>query len=258
MSKKPSWVIGRHAVSAVLATQPERALELWYVNNKRNPHLAEVLDTAQQAGVACRAMEKSAISNKVASDNHQGLALMAQPRIEGNQEQLLKDDAFIPLRPANDPKDLARSASRMMATSTGSGAVEFLIDGVSRDENNEVHHWASQNLPAEVILEWDNPVSISTVLIKCDTNLKRNIMMLKYYREDEAYTHSVPRELLKSVALDIMVNDKWSEVGTVEKNRKRLIKFCFPKSKTSAIRIRMTETYGSEIVKLFELRCYEA
>lgn len=181
---------------------------------------------------------------------------LGQKHINNLQEQLLRDDAYIPMRPANDPKDLAKTATRVSASSTLSGKVKLLMDGVSRDENREIHHWQSDGLPAEVQLEWEHPIQLSCVEIKCDTNVKRNIMMLKYYREDEAYTHSIPKELIKSLEVEAKVNGNWISLGLNKKNRKRLIKFNFEKIKTAAIRIRLLETYGAKNARLFEVRCY--
>lgn len=171
------------------------------------------------------------------------------------QEQLLRDDAYIPNRPANDSGDLARTADRITASSTSSGDVQLLIDGVPRDEHGRTHHWKSDGLPAEVTFEWDDPVSVSTVEIKCDTNVNRNIMMLKYHRDDQSYAPGVPAEMLKSLEVEALVDGNWTTIGTLSDNRTRLIRFQFDPIVASAIRIRPTETYGAENVKLFEVRC---
>ena len=66
---------------------------------------------------------------------------LGQSRIADLQEQLLRDDSFIPNRPANDPKELVRRNGSLFASPTASGAVELLVDGISRDLYGEVHHW---------------------------------------------------------------------------------------------------------------------
>jgi len=183
---------------------------------------------------------------------------IAQNHIDELQEQLLRDDAFIPLRPANDPKDLAKKTSLIFASSTVSGDAALLTDGMSRDINQEIHHWESDGLPADVQLEWERPISLSCLEIKCDTNLKRNIMMRKDSKVNETFTNTVPEELLKSLEVEARVKGKWVNLGSLEKNQRRLIKFQFDKLKTTAVRIRMKETYGHKNAKLFEVRCYES
>ncbi|MCW2118920.1 FAD-dependent oxidoreductase [Flavobacterium sp. 7A] len=172
------------------------------------------------------------------------------------QEQLLRDDAFIPMRPANDPLDLAKKASLIFASSTISGDAKLMNDGWSRDINDKIHHWESEGLDAELQMEWDNPIDLSTVEIKCDTNVKRNIMMRKDQRHDKIYSNTVPEEMLKAVDLEARVNGSWIKLGTLDNNKRRLIKFKFDSVKTTAIRLKLKETYGKKSVKLFEVRCY--
>ena len=90
MSGKSIWIVGRHAVTAVLNQHPERALELWYVNNARNPHLVDILRAAAEAGVSSRSVDKSTLAKKTSSSSHQGLALLARPRPEQNENQLIQ------------------------------------------------------------------------------------------------------------------------------------------------------------------------
>jgi hypothetical protein len=201
----------------------------------------------QAVGTAAALCVKKNISPRELRENH----------IATLQNQLLRDDAFIPQRPANDKMNLAKTANRVLASSTRQGDVKLLTDGVSRDENGKIHHWQSNGLSAEVIFEWDKPLHLSAVEMKCDTNVKKNIMMLKNTRENEAYTTIIPPELLKSLKLYLMINGNWVEYGVVNENQKRLIKFNFNTTKTTAFKIHITETYGVKNAKLFEVRCYE-
>ncbi|WP_282135538.1 FAD-dependent oxidoreductase [Seonamhaeicola maritimus] len=182
---------------------------------------------------------------------------LANNHIKELQEQLLRDDAFIPERLADDVNDLAKTANKIWASSTTSGDVKLLIDGVSRDEQGEVHHWKSNGLNAEVIFEWDEPISLSQVEIKCDTNVKKNIMMLKNTRENDAYTTIIPPELLKSMSLQVIINGDWEDYGEIKNNQKRLIKFSFDEVLTKGFKFILHDTYGAENVKLYEVRAYK-
>ncbi len=174
------------------------------------------------------------------------------------KEQLLRDDAFIPNHPAKAPNNLAKKAGLAFASSTSSGDVKLLTDGYSRDAKGETHHWQSDGLPAQVWYEWESPVALSKVEIKCDTNVERNIMMRRSYTVGEKYSNTVPVELLKSLDVEARVNGKWVKVGSNNDNRRRLIKFNFDQIKATGVRITMKETYGAENAKLFEVRCYES
>ncbi|TWU42357.1 FAD-dependent oxidoreductase [Novipirellula artificiosorum] len=190
--------------------------------------------------------------------NNVGPRKLAESHINELQEQLLREDAFIPNRPANDANDLAKTASVLFASSTLSGDPATLTDGVARDFKDQIHHWESDGLPAEVQLEWDRPVSLSTIEIKCDTNVKKNILMRKDSRVDETFTNTIPKELLKSLEVEVRVQGDWIHVGSLEKNRTRRIRFLFETLSATAVRIRAKETYGAENVRLYEVRCYQA
>lgn len=181
---------------------------------------------------------------------------VANEHVNELQEQLLRDDAFIPNRPARDEKDRAREASTVFASSTSSGNASLLTDGMSRDFKGKEHHWASDGLPAMVQLEWETPVVISSLEIKCDTNVLRNIMMRHDSKVSKSFINSVPEELLKTLEAEVRVKGKWKRIGEIDNNKRRLIKFGFGPDKVSAVRIRLKETYGAENAKLFEVRCY--
>ena len=174
------------------------------------------------------------------------------------QEQLLRDDAYIPNRPSRDEKDLARNAAEIFASTTSSGDAKLLINGYSRDvqERDEINHWQSDNLPADVSFEWVKPIALSKVEIKCDTNTRRNIMLRHDSREDETFGITVPPELLKSLKLEARIKGEWTEIGNKQDNNRRLIKFHFAMVKTTAIRITLEETYGAKDGRLYEVRCH--
>ena len=210
--------------------------------------------------MATCALEGQAVGTAAALCLQKGVLprALAQNHINDLQEQLLRDDAFIPKRPARDARDIAKKATAIFASTTLSGDASLLIDGMSRDIEDKIHHWQSDGLPAEVQMEWTEAISLSKVELKCDTNVKRNLMMRKDSRNDATFTNSVPKELLKSLVLEARVNGKWIKIGAIEKNRTRLIKFHFETIRTTAIRLRLQETYGHAHVKLFEIRCYSS
>ena len=183
---------------------------------------------------------------------------LAANHINELQEQLLRDDAYIPNRAANDPKDLAKSAAAIFASSTSSGEAELLTNGISRDvqEDDAIHHWESDGLPGSVTLEWEKAVTLSKVEIKCDTNTRKNILLRNDRREDKNFAVTVPPELLKSLEVEGRVKGKWVSLGKNYENKRRLIKFNFDSTQLTAVRITVKETYGVDNGRLYEVRCY--
>ena len=183
---------------------------------------------------------------------------IAQNYINDLQEQLLRDDSYVPLRPANDKNDLATKAHLIFGSSTLSGDAKNLINGISRDIDGNINHWQADGLNAELQLEWNKPIKLSKVEIKCDTNLKKNIFMHKLSPENKKHTSIIPVELLKSMEVEARINGAWVKVGEIDNNKTRLIKFSFDQIKTTAVRLKLKETYGHKNIKLFEVRCYES
>ncbi len=184
---------------------------------------------------------------------------VGQKFINELQEQLLRDDAFIPKRPSKDPNDLVRKASVIFASSTLTGDATLLSNGYSRDIDGNINHWQSDGLAAEVQIEWEMPIDISKIEVKCDTNLQRNIMMRKDSANTKIYNNTIPNEMVKSIQIEARINGKWSKVSEVSNNTSRLIKFKFDvQIGVTAIKLKVLETYGHKNVKLFEVRAYQA
>ncbi|WP_298365782.1 FAD-dependent oxidoreductase [uncultured Lutibacter sp.] len=172
------------------------------------------------------------------------------------QEQLLRDDSYFPNRPANDPKDKAKKAATIFASSTASGDAKLLLDGVSRDEIEKIHHWQSEGLNEELQLEWNKPQKLTSVEMKFDTNLQRKMMMHKNPEKNKGQIIGIPPELIKNLSVEARVKGDWVEVGKVDYNKTRLVKVNFNEVKTTAVRVKLKETHGAESIKMFEIRCY--
>ncbi|TGV01860.1 FAD-dependent oxidoreductase [Flavivirga rizhaonensis] len=172
------------------------------------------------------------------------------------QEQLLRDDSYLPNRPANDDNDKARKASLIFASSTLSGDVKNLTNGIGRTEIGKVNHWESSGLNAELQLEWEHKVKLTSVEVKFDTNLQRKMMMHKNPANNKGQVIGVPPELVKNFTVEARLKGQWKEIDRVENNLTRLVKVNFDEIDTTAVRIKMKNTHGAPNIKLFEVRCY--
>ena len=172
------------------------------------------------------------------------------------QEQLLRDDSYIPNRAANDKNDKAKQASIILGSSTISGDVKNLVDGVGRDEVDKIHHWQTDGLNAELQLEWKKNIELTSVEFKFDTNLQRKMMMHKNPAKNKGQVIGIPPELVKSFTVEAREKGNWKTIAEVTDNRTRLVKVNFSSIKTTAIRVTFKDTYGDPNIKLFEVRCY--
>lgn len=172
------------------------------------------------------------------------------------QETLLRDDVFIPNRPAADALDLARGA-KLSASSTSSGDVALLTDGYSRDELETIHHWASRDTTPTLTLEWEQGQEISELHLKCDSSLHREIQIHPNKNKYIGRPEGMPLELVKSLKVEALINGGWREVAQIENNLHRLIKVNFEGITTTSVRVKFEESYGAPNIKIFEVRCYK-
>ncbi|MFI3286028.1 MAG: FAD-dependent oxidoreductase [Rikenellaceae bacterium] len=177
-----------------------------------------------------------------------------QNHIHELQERLIRDDSYLPYRPASGENDLARKAT-LEASSTLSGDVLNLIDGYGRDELDAIHHWESEGLNPDLTLKWREEIDLSKVEIKCDSNLHKEIQLEDPYKM-KLSDGKMPKELAKKISVEIFKDGQWVEIANIDNNIRRLVKFTFPKVKTTALRVNVEETYGASNVRLFEVRCY--
>jgi len=88
MSKQLKWVLGNHAVNAVLSVNPERAVALYAVINPNNAAQKAVVDKASTIGLPIHPVAKRELSKLCVSEQHQGIALQASPRQDGGDQEL--------------------------------------------------------------------------------------------------------------------------------------------------------------------------
>lgn len=88
MAKKGVWVVGNHAVNAVLSVNPERAVALWVVSNSKNSAQQQILALAQKHSIAIQTVDKRELAKLCDSEQHQGIALQARPKPEHHEQEL--------------------------------------------------------------------------------------------------------------------------------------------------------------------------
>ncbi len=171
------------------------------------------------------------------------------------QEKCLREDYYIPYRKALDEDNLVKDAV-ITASSTKSGDVVNLVDGLARDEGGVNSHWMSRGTEATLMLEWENKVDISSVEFKFDTNLYRHIMMHKNPAKNADQEPGVPKELVRSLTIEAKIDGQWEQVAEVKDNITRYLPVRFNTISTDELRINLHDTYGANDIKLFELGCY--
>lgn len=168
-------------------------------------------------------------------------------KISELQQQLLKDDQYIPGFVNTDERDFARAA-KVTATSTATGTCpENVIDGIARQVGDCVHGWVSDaavKLPQTIQLDFPREVEASQVRLTFDSDLTPK----------RAPRYS-PR-LVRGYIVKGLVDGQWTTLVTENDNFLRHRVHDFSRRRLKAIRVMVTKTWGDATAKIFEVRAY--
>ena len=222
-----------------------RAISCSHVAFSSTRVMATCAVTGQAAGTAAAlAMKKNLTPREVLS------------YITELQQELLRDDCYIPGLKNEDPLDLAKKAE---VYSEGGTGAERIINGVGRAVGEESNCWKAplKDRP-ELCLKWDSCEEISTVQLLFDSNLSREITPSISQRVLMRQSRMSPPELIHEYELEF-----FKEGISVRKilrdsvgQRKQVVHFP-EKIFCDELRIRPLNTYGSEDVVIFEVRAYK-
>lgn len=222
-----------------------RAISCSHVAFSSTRVMATCAVTGQAAGTAAAlAVKKSLTPREVLS------------YITELQQELLRDDCYIPGLKNEDPLDLAKKAE--VYSEEGTGA-ERIINGVGRAVGEESNCWKAplKDWP-ELCLKWDSCEEISTVQLLFDSNLSREITPSISQSVLTRQSKMSPPELIHEYELEF-----FKEGVSVRKilrdsvgQRKQVVHFP-EKIFCDELRIRPLNTYGSEDVVIFEVRAYK-
>lgn len=140
MAKQQIWVLGHHAINAVLDINPERALALWVTVNPNNSAQQQVLNKVEKIGIPVHRVDKGQLVKRCNSDQSQGVALEARPKADGSEKELEhfvakllnvpdKKPLFLILDQVQDPHNFG--ACLRTADAAGADAVIVAKDNAS-------------------------------------------------------------------------------------------------------------------------------
>ena len=180
------------------------------------------------------------------------------------QQRLLRDDAFLIGPAADDPFDAARTATISASSEQPAGAANQVVSGFTRAVHGErgappdrrvvgTHRWTSDpaaGLPAWLLLEWDEPVSVQEVQLIFDTGLHRHLTLSHH----DGYTRRMhwgkPQlETVRDYSIEVCDEKEWEKVADVTGNYQRLRRHRLPVARTvRKLRINVTGTNGLDHV----------
>lgn len=121
------WLYGLHAVDAVLATEPERIIEIFALKGRNDDRLNDAVNQARRFGISVQFCHRKVLDDKVSGEQHQGIVAKAKPgRVldENDLDRLIEQHPsplFLVLDGVTDPHNLG--ACLRTANAAGASAV---------------------------------------------------------------------------------------------------------------------------------------
>ena len=201
----------------------------------------------QAAGTAAAQCLREKVSiRQLAQDKKQVWAL---------QQALLRDDQSMRGFRNEDPKDLARQAKVSASGAEAANPAEKVLDGFVRDvPGKETHQWAGRMGPegAWIELKWDQPVRISEVQLTFDTGFQRELTL----SSSDGAMKGIVRGPQPETVKDYKLVAGGKELVAQTANHQRLRRHKFAAVTTDRLRVHVTATNGSDMARVFEIRCY--
>ncbi len=176
------------------------------------------------------------------------------------QQQLLRDDCYLPLMTNEDSADLAKTATVTASGEEAGYPAANVLSGVTREIDGAANAWHSKPLQADkaeqLCLALSKPAAIETVQLVFDSNfnLEKKIT-LSSTRQKQQKT-GVPTELVRNFEIELLRDGKTVAQKQITDNIQRFVKVSFNPTECDAIRIRFTKTWGDPCIKVFEVRAY--
>jgi len=171
------------------------------------------------------------------------------------QQILLRDDQSLRDVRNEDDHDLARQAEVRASSEEAHAPASNVIDGWVRDiPGKAVHQWQGrmQDGGAWIELRWSKPVKIAEVQITFDTGFQRELTLTS----SESAHKGIIRGPQPETVRDYVLEAQGKELARVAGNYQRLRRHRFDPVETDRLRLRVLATNGSDLARVFEIRCY--
>jgi len=176
-------------------------------------------------------------------------------RVKRLQQLLLRDDQTLRGVRNEDEMDLARQARAAASSEEPHAPASNVLDGQVRDiPGKEIHQWQGRlkDGSAWIELRWPKPVRISEVRITFDTGFQRELTLTS----SESVHKGIIRGPQPETVRDYVLEAQGRELARVAGNYQRLRCHRFEPVETDRLRLTVTATNGSELARVFEIRCY--
>lgn len=180
--------------------------------------------------------------------------------IQKLQNQLIKDDCYLPLLKNNDENDLARFATVTASSFLSGFEPTNVINGVTRSIDGYNNAWRSAKIknttPECLSFSLSQPASINEVQIIFDSNFNVEKKITLSSARQKQQIVGVPAELVKDFEVEFILDGKTVYKEIVTGNYKRLVKLKFDSVLCDKVKLNILRTNGAECAHIFEVRLY--
>lgn len=238
----------------------------YYSRNISNLFIAGRIISATKLGMSSsRVMGTCAVGGQAVGTaagmciKYQCLPREILPKIKELQQELIKDDCYIPGFRNEDINDVARNA-KIFATSELQGKeCKNLINGCTRIIGDSFNYWESNGIAknGEVItIILEKAVNISQVRLIFDTNLSRPMKITLSSKRMQQQQVGIPEELVKDYKISLWRDGNIIDYKEIKDNYLRLNCINFKPKLSDKITITVTATNGIANARIFEIRAY--
>ncbi|MBQ8869118.1 MAG: FAD-dependent oxidoreductase [Oscillospiraceae bacterium] len=176
------------------------------------------------------------------------------------QQNLLRDDCYLPLLTNEDSNDLART-SKIVASSEEEGfCAENLVNGITRKIDGASNVWHSKPLkdeqPETVLLSLKKKSTVNTVQLVFDSNFNIEKKITLSSTRQNQQKIGIPKELVRDFTVELISDGTVIEKLDVKDNYQRLVKLNFDLVDCDTVKVSFTKTWGDPCVRVFEIRIY--
>ena len=173
------------------------------------------------------------------------------------QQQLLKDDCYLPELKNEDELDLVRKSKITVSSEQENYPASNLTTGITREINGKFNAWRSKGVENEWLnVDFSKENIVNEVRLTFDSNFKLNKNITLSAKRQCQQEIGVPKELVKDFKIKLIKNGEVITEKLIENNAQRLVKVGFDAIKCDSIKVEFISTNGVSDIRVFEIRVY--
>jgi hypothetical protein len=181
-------------------------------------------------------------------------------KLKALQQTLLRDDQSIKGLKNEDPLDLARQATVTASGEDAGCQAANVINGWVRALPDYDNRWAAPlgENGAWLELAWDKPQTIRQLQLTFDSGFQRELTLSSSAEANKGIIRAPQPETIRQYSIQYQGAEgkDWIELASVSGNHQRLRRHHFEPVTAKRVRIKVMETNGDKLARIFEVRCY--